>query len=78
MTDKEREDYFDKYWDLFASSGWKQFIEDLNDSAKSLDDICTIKDANEFFYRKGQVEILRRVLNFQRTMEESYKEIENE
>lgn len=72
--DKELQRYFENYFDLFASAGWTQFIEDLTDTLQSVDDIESIHDANEFYNRKGQIQILRRILNFKDMIEQSYKE----
>ena len=76
--DKETQDYFDRYFDLFASQGWKQFIEDMEDNRTLMSDLLTIKDANDLYYRKGQLEVLNRIVNFQLAIETAYEEITNE
>jgi len=77
-VDKETQDYFDRYFDLFASQGWKQFIEDMEDNRTLMSDLLTIKDANDLYYRKGQLEVLNRIVNFQLAIETAYEEITNE
>ena len=76
--DKETQDYFDRYFDLFASHGWKQFIEDMEDNRTLMSDLLTIKDANDLYYRKGQLEVLNRIVNFQLAIENAYEEVTNE
>lgn len=76
--DKDTEQYFERYFDLFATDGWKQFIEDMKENKESLSDILSIKDANEFFHRKGQINVLSLILNFQDAIEQSFKENQNE
>ena len=76
--DKDTQDYFDNYFDLFASQGWKQFIEDMEDNRTLMSDLLTIKDANDLYYRKGQLELLHRIVNFQLAIENAYKEVTNE
>jgi hypothetical protein len=77
-VDKDTQDYFDRYFDLFASQGWKQFIEDMEDNRTLMSDLLTVKDANDLYYRKGQLEVLNRIVNFQLAIETAYEEVTNE
>jgi hypothetical protein len=77
-VDKETQDYFDNYFDLFASQGWKQFIEDMEDNRTLMSDLLTVKDANDLYYRKGQLEALNRIVNFQLAIENAFEEVTNE
>jgi len=72
--DKELERYFTIYFDLFASEGWKQFIEDTEGNINLVSDLMSVKDANDLYYRKGQLETLNRIVNFKELIERSYKE----
>lgn len=72
--DKELEQYYDNYWDLFASNGWQQFIQEVTETLSSINDISSISDANEFFLRKGKVSVYTQLVNFQDMIERSYKE----
>ena len=74
MQDKELEIYYENYYDLFASKGWKQFIEDIEENRSFMSDITTIKDANDLYFRKGSLDILDRVLNLQNGIENAHKE----
>ena len=40
--DKELQDYYETLLDLFASKGWKQYVEDISDNMELLQDITTI------------------------------------
>ena len=48
--------YYDNQLDLFEHPGFKDFIEDLMKLKK--DNIRTIKDEKEMWYRQGQLDIL--------------------
>ena len=76
--DKDTQTYFDHYFDLFASQGWKQFIEDMEGNRDLMSDLMTVKDANDLFYRKGQVDVLNRIVNFQDSIENAHKVVANE
>jgi len=64
----ELEEYFDNYNQLFNHAGYKQLVEELSNNAKQLADIQTVKDQEEFFYRKGQVAALATVINLESTI----------
>jgi hypothetical protein len=77
-VDKDTQDYFDQYFDLFASQGWKQFIADMEDNRTLISDLLTVKDADDLFYRKGQLDTLNRIVNFQLAIENAFEEVTNE
>jgi hypothetical protein len=77
-VDKDTQDYFDNYFDLFASQGWKQFIADMEDNRTLISDLLTVKDADDLFYRKGQLDTLNRIVNFQLAIENAFEEVTNE
>ena len=74
--DKELEKYYENYFDLFASQGWKQFIEDIEENRTLVSDIHQIKDANDLYYRKGQLNALEKIVNLQDTIERTWKEVQ--
>lgn len=59
----ELETYYDTYNELFNSKGFKQLTVDLEEQARQLADIQTVKDNDDLFFRKGQVAILAYILN---------------
>jgi hypothetical protein len=77
-VDKDTQDYFDRYFDLFASQGWKQFIADMEDNRTLISDLLTVKGADDLFYRKGQLDTLNRIVNFQLAIENAFEEVTNE
>ena len=72
--DKELEQYFEAYFDLFNTKGWLQFMEDMEGNREVLNNVATIKDANDFYIRKGKLEALNQMLNFKAYIENSYKD----
>lgn len=76
--DKEISTYYENLLDLFTRDGWKQFIEDIEDNAEMLSDITTIKDEQGFWYRRGQLEAIQRILSYESTIKDSYEDFERE
>jgi cellobiose phosphorylase len=76
--DKELQEYYENLLDLFTHKGWSQFIEDIEGNAEMLRDIMTIKDEQGFWYRRGQVEAVQRILSYESTIKDSYEDFERQ
>jgi len=76
--DKELQDYYENLLDLFATQGWKQYIEDISDNKEILEDITTINDEKQFWYRRGQLEAIHRILAYESTIKNSYEDFERD
>jgi hypothetical protein len=70
--DKELQTYYENLLELFTTEGWKQFIEDISDNVEVLQDINTISDDKQFWFRRGQLEVAQRILNFESSIKNSY------
>tara|TARA_B110000196_G_C20562112_1_gene393593 strand:+ start:130 stop:411 length:282 start_codon:yes stop_codon:yes gene_type:complete len=75
--DKELQEYYDNYFSLFQHAGWKQLMEDLEDTTESFD-VLNLKDAKELHYAQGQLNILNTLLNWKDSMSNAYENIEQE
>lgn len=73
----EDEKYYENYFDLFITDGWKQFISDLTDTANSFE-IRNIQDEAGLKFAQGQLMILDRMLNFENSIRTVYKDLQNE
>ena len=78
MADPELQNYYETLLDLFASKGWKQYIEDISDNMELLQDITTIPDEKQFWFRRGQIEAVQRVLSYESAIKNSYEDFERE
>lgn len=72
--DKELTKYFETYMDLFITVGWKQFKEEFEESFKHLNTLDTLHDEKQFMYRKGQLEVLNRLVRFEDTIKGAFEE----
>lgn len=66
--------YYNNYFDLFNHEGWKQLLEELTINGSSINSIVPVKDVEDLFFRKGQLNIVSSILNLQNTIEASYAE----
>jgi hypothetical protein len=69
---KEEELYYNNYFELFGSSGWSQLLEDLKDREEAYD-ISHITDVQTLYQVRGELAILRMLLNFEQYIEQGYE-----
>lgn len=73
--DPDTQKYYDNYFDLFQSAGWKQFVEEITQNAVALNNVEQVKDNDDLRTRQGQLTILANILNFPATIENVYNEV---
>jgi hypothetical protein len=73
-VDKELERYYNTYFDLFRSEGWKQFIGELGQNALGINSLEQTKDEADMYFRKGQLNVLNSVINLENMIESTYVE----
>ena len=76
--DKETEEYYNKYFDLFTTDGWKQLIEELRQNALAINSVEATKDSDDLYIRKGQLNVLAYLLNFESTVNNNFEELQKE
>jgi|TARA_R100000353_G_scaffold6416_1_gene8563 hypothetical protein len=76
--DKETEEYYNKYFDLFTNDGWKQLIEELRQNALAINSVEATKDSDDLYIRKGQLNVLAYLLNFESTVNNNFEELQKE
>jgi hypothetical protein len=67
----EEEKYYDNYFELFMTDGWKQFLQEIEDilSAHRIEDI---KDEKQLAFVKGERDALFRVRRFATGIQSNY------
>ena len=73
--DQETEQYYNKYFDLFRTDGWKQLIEELQQNAFVINSVEATKDENDLYVRKGQLNVLAYIHNFESATNNNYEEL---
>jgi hypothetical protein len=71
------QEYYDNYFALFATEGWKQFVKENQQSLDDLNKITSCPD-DEFQKRKGKCEVYATVCNFENFIRLSFEQIEQE
>jgi len=76
--DKATEVYYNNYFSLFRNEGYIQLIEDLKSNAVAINSVELVKDEADMYYRKGQLNVLASLINFETTIDNAFKELTEE
>lgn len=69
-------DYYEEQFNMFASVGWKDMIEDLNKVDKGLRDITTVTPET-LLNRQGRIAELSFILSRKEIISQAYEELSN-
>ncbi len=75
MQDKELQKYYEEQFSMFATKGWRDFIEDQQTLYEAIDDLATIENEQTLWFRKGQLDILNLILDRAKTYETAWMEL---
>ena len=70
--------YYEESFNMMATDGWANLMEDLNKLKDSLNNLSLVTDTQDLYFRKGQIDILDLILKRKDTCEQVYQELENE
>ena len=65
MIDKDLENYYNTYRELFSNSGWKLLLEDLMQNANVINSVEACKGGDDLQFRKGQLAIIANLVNLE-------------
>ena len=75
---QELETYFNNYFAMFRSEGWKQLISDLQGNVGQINSVEMTTDNDNLNFRKEQLAILATVLNLEAQIENAQEQAEAE
>jgi hypothetical protein len=74
MLERELQDYYESRFGMMSSKGWTDFVEDAQ-KIKDTITIDSLKNNEELWFAKGQLDILNWVLNIKEASEKAYDEL---
>ena len=75
--DKELQEYYENAFDMMASKGWKDLLEDLDKLKTNINNVTLTTDTQDLFFRKGQLDILDLILKRKDACEKVYEDLIN-
>jgi hypothetical protein len=70
----ELEKYFNVYFDLFNTEGWKQLTEEFRNNGNVINSVESTKDVDDMYFRKGQLNVIAHLVNFEASVEQAHTE----
>lgn len=70
--DKETQDYYENYFSLFMTDGWKQLMEEFSSNAFNINSVEATKDPDDMYFRKGQLNVLAHLINMESIVNTNY------
>lgn len=67
------EKYYESYFDLFLTDGWKQFIEDVEENASHFN-IRHVEGEASLKFIQGQLSVMDMISNWENAMRNAYEQ----
>lgn len=76
--DKETRDYYESLLDMFMTDGWSHFKTDFTESLRHMIEHAyeDCPEANDWIKRRGEIEVLTRVVGFEEFIRESFDQLD--
>jgi len=76
--DKELATHYENMFSMMATPGWKTLMEDAQKIKANFSDITSVTDAQQLYFRQGQVDNLNWLLGLKGLYEQAYEELTSE
>ena len=77
MTDELR-NWYEEQFTLFNTQGYKDLIEQMKDMQKNYENLRNLPSDDTLKFRQGQLDILDWIIGWQESVEQNFKELQNE
>lgn len=74
--DKELQRFYEEAFSMMATQGWRDFMEDIQKVKTNYNDLSTVTDTQELYFRKGQLDILNWLLGLKGSYEKTYEDLQ--
>lgn len=74
----ELQTYYEETFSMVSTEGWKFFVEDMESLKETIDSVSNTLNAEDLFFKKGQLDILTLILTRKKICEESYNQLAGE
>lgn len=76
--DQELQKYYEERFSMMSTQGWHDLLEDVQSLFDTYDKVNSISSPDDFYFRKGQLDILQWLLSLKAVSEQTYEELQNE
>lgn len=75
--DADLQKYYEERFNMMATQGWIDLIEDIEKMMGVYKDINSVSDIESLYYKKGQLDILNWIATLKGTSEKAWEELQN-
>lgn len=75
--DKELQTWYENQFDMMSKQGWSDLMQKFSELKESTGDISTVLDAQNLYFRQGQLDIIQWLLNWKSSCEKVYEDLQN-
>lgn len=72
---RDLQEYYESYFEMFATKGWKQLMEEVEESIDAFK-VDNINNEQELMIARGQLSQLRSLKGLQTVIEQAYEELD--
>lgn len=76
--DKDLQDYYEARFDMMATKGWKDLMEDVDKMSISYNNLFEVANEAELNFKKGQIDILLWLIGLKETSEQAWLELQED
>jgi hypothetical protein len=74
--DKELQRFYEEAFSMMATKGWRDLMEDIQKVKTNYNDLSTVTDTQDLYFRKGQLDILNWLLGLKGSYEKTYEDLQ--
>jgi hypothetical protein len=73
---RELQDYYESRFEMMATPGWQDLLEDLEIMIKATDTLAGIDSEQQLYFKKGEMSILNWIKNLRDASAEVYDQLQ--
>ena len=77
LDDLTDEDYFAHLKEMFKTTGWDIFIQELTEQSTAINSVEDTDTVDQLFFRKGQLAVIGNILNTELSIERAEEDAED-
>lgn len=75
---QELQKYYDNAFEMMATKGWSDFMEDIDRVKNSYDKLSSVTETHTLDFRRGQMDILNWLSGLKSSYEKTFEQIKEE
>lgn len=78
LTIQELQKFYDNAFEMMATTGWSDFMEDIERIQNSYDKLSAVTETHSLDFRRGQLDILNWLYGLKNSYEKAFEQIKEE